>query len=107
MSEVCEELVAFGIAGVAIRWHFGCFVVGRVMRVGGWGGVVSLPGFGGLIVVVWCGALDLWVVIVHSACGVVIVLVSWLMFLMIGKFAWVFHAVAFLASSISCSLSAG
>jgi hypothetical protein len=42
-----------------------------------------------------------------SACGVVIVLVSWLMFLIIGKFAWVFHAVAFLASSISCSLSAG
>ena len=79
-------------------------MVGCVIRVGDLWGVVSLPDFGGLIVVVWCGVLDLWVV---SACSVVIVLVSWLMFLMIGKFAWVFHAVAFLASSISHSLSAG
>ena len=53
---------------------------------------------------VWCSRSVGGII---SACGVVIVLVSWLMFLMIGKFAWVFHAVAFLANSISCSLSAG
>ena len=53
---------------------------------------------------VWCSRSKGGII---SACGVVIVLVSWLMFLMIGKFSWVFHAVAFLASSISCSLTAG
>ena len=36
-------------------------MVGRVIRVGDLWVVVSLPDFGGLIVVVWCGALDLWV----------------------------------------------
>ena len=53
---------------------------------------------------VWCSRSVGGII---SACGVVIVLVSWLMFLIIGKFAWVFHAVAFLTSSISCSLLAG
>ena len=42
-----------------------------------------------------------------SAWGVILVLVSGLVFPIIGKFAWVYQAVAFLASSVSASFSAG